>query len=314
MKSALAAALLAGAFPTLPAFSAVPPSSAEAELSRGLAALPETLLSAHHRAVARWGMGMYETAADGFEAVLKAVPDQPAALANLAAVRLLQHRPRQAAELLNRALARLPRSPRLLYLRARAARALDDDARAVELLRAACAVDPRETGLSLSLAEALAAQGHPSEAEAELRRLLSADPEYGPALFRLARLLDARGERAESTRLLRRFSAADGRSAAKRCRYDEPVEPPLSAPEPGPNWVSVRVVRARKNRTATVTAYVGRLVLRTEAGDAPVRLRVGDRGPLDALRVDWSDGTHSYRVDVATGQTVVVEEAATHVW
>jgi len=306
--SALAGLFLAGAI------RAAPAPTPEAELSRGLAALPEALLSVHHRAVARWGMGMYETSAAGFEEILKSAPDQTAALANLAAVRLLQRRPEQAAALLDRALVRLPRSPRLLYLRARAARAVDDGARALELLRAAAAVDPREPGLALGLAEALAAQGRPREAEAELRRLLAANPEHGPALFRLARLLDARGERAESARLLRRFSAADGRPAAKRCVYDEPVEPPASAPEPGSNWIAVRAVRARKNRAATVTAFSGRLVVRAAALDEPVRLRVGGRGPLDALRVDWADGTHSYRLDVSTGQTIVVEEAAAHVW
>lgn len=307
-----AAALLA--LVLLPAAARGAPPDGEAALSRSLAALPEALVSAHHRASARWGMGMYETAAAGFTEILKSAPDQPAVLSDLAAVRLLQRRPEEAAALLDRALLIQPRSARLLYLRARAARARGRDAAAVKFLRAAAAVDRGEPAVLLGLAEALAAEGRTRDAETELRRLLAAAPENGPALFRLARLLDARGERAESARLLRRFSASDGRPSARACRYDAPIEPPSSDPGPGPGWVEVRAVRSHKGRPAVVTALSGRLLVRASAEDAPVRLRLGRRDALDALRVDWADGAHTYRLSVSTGTTVVIEEAAAHVW
>lgn len=298
----------------LPMFAApVRAESSEAELSRGLPAMSEKALSAHHRAVAHWGMGMYETSAAGFEEVLRAAPDQPAVLANLAAVRLIQRRPEAAAELLDRALARFPQSPRLLYLRGRALRLAGDDAQAVRRLGAAAAGDPGDGAVSLALAEALSAGGRARDAESELRRFLRLKPDHGPALFRLARLLAARGERSESDALLKRFGAADRRSAAARSRYDEPVEPPEAA-EPGPNRLEVRAVRTRKDRPASIRAFSGGLAVRARAEDAPVRLPVGVRGPIDAVRVDWADGTHSYRLDVSTGAPVVIEEVSVHVW
>jgi len=292
----------------------------ETEMSNSLLLLREQMLGLHHRAVAHWGMGMYETAARELEEILSAFPDRAAVHANLAMVRLRQRRYADAIQSLERALELAPESPRIHYLLGRGLLEAGRPEQAMEHLKKAAELDPTEPAIPLRLSEAWLALSREKEGESELRRALALRPDYGPALYRLGKFLESRGQKEQAGELLGRFAQSKkvaGR-ISERCRYDEPVEPPLSRalPVSGPNWLEVRAVGARKGTKSVVTVQVqaGRLVLQQTATDAPVLFRLGDKARVDAVRVEWPDGTHSYRTNVEANQTVLIEEVASRVW
>lgn len=283
-------------------------ATAERELSAALAALPEARLSAHHAAIADWGQGRYAAAAAGLETVLAEGPN-PAASLNLAAVRLRLKDFAAAAGILSAA----PTSARASWLLSRAKEGQGDLAAALAASERAAALDPAEPAVALRRSELLAALGRAADAEAELRRALTLAPDHPQALYRLSALLRARGDAAGAEALARRFGTAP---RARPCRYDDPIDPPESAPAAGPRWLEVELEALKATGPATVLVEAGALVVRRAVprGRGRVRVRLGARARVDALRVDWSDGTHSHRAGLEADRRIVVKEVDSRVW
>jgi tetratricopeptide (TPR) repeat protein len=279
--------------------------------------LAESEMTLHHRAVAHWGMGMYETSAREFGGLQASHPGQPAILVNLGKVLLIQHKSKEALTVLEKALAAAPKSPRVRYVLARVLLADGRPAEAAQRFREAAALDPGEPELVFRMSEASLAAGRQQDAQEELRQVLKLNPHHARALYRLGRLLEGAGRKDESASLMARYSTV-GKLEGRRqenCRYDGPVEPELSAEGPGGGaWLEVKAVGPDMVGAALVTVESGRLVLRKTAADKPIRFELGARGRIDAVRVDWPDLTHSYRVDVDANESIVIKEAATNVW
>lgn len=280
----------------------------ERELSASLARLPEKRLSAHHAAVADWGQGRYAAAAAGLEAALAGGPS-PAVSLNLAAVRLrLKEFPAAAA------LAEaVPGSARAAWLLSRAREGQGDAAAALAAAERAAELAPKEPAVSLRRAELLMSLGRPADAESELRRALALAPDHPQALYRLSALLRARGDAAGSEALARRYGSAP---RARPCRYDDPIDPPESAPAAGPGWIEIELEALKARGAASVLVESGALVARRTVprGSGTVRVGLGARTAVDALRVDWSDGTHSHRSRLEAGRRIVVKEVDSRVW
>lgn len=296
----LAAALIA-------TLAAAAPGS-ERELSGSLSALSEPCASRHHLAIAEWGLGRYAAAAAALESALAECPN-PAASLNLGAVRLRQ-RDHAAAQALFEA---APPSARASYLLSRAREGRGDIAGALAAAEAAILLAPSEPALALRRAELLAALGRVPDAEAELRRALALAPDQPQALYRLSSLLRARGAAAEAAALSRRYGSAP---PARTFAFDDPIHPPETPEAGGPRWVEVEVRALKALGPAFVTVQAGRLVVRRRAprGRGKVRVRLGDRARVDALRVDWSDGTHSHRAGLEADRAYVVREVDSRVW
>lgn len=282
--------------------------------------LSEMEMSLHHRAVAHWGMGMHETAAREFGELLESRPGRAVILLNLGLLRLSQRELAAAGRALEDALAAAPESARARYLLGRCRLAAGRPAEAVELLRRAAALDPREPAVAFRLSEALLAAGRDPEAQEELRRVLELNPRHAAALSRLGRLLEASGRGSEAAALFSRRAAVglgEGRRS-ERGRYDRPLEPvPSEEAAPGVGegrWLEVRAVGKGAGGPAVVTVMAGRLVLRRSARQKPERFSLGARSRVDAVKVDWPDGAHAYRLDVDAGQTIVLSEIRAHVW
>ncbi len=290
--------------------------SEEESLEAGLRALEgsEAVQSLHHKAVAHWGLAVYETAAGEFGELLLAQPNSAGVHANLGLMRLSQRKHEAALASLERAARLAPDSARLRYHLGRALLGLERPAEAEPLLLRAAALDPREPAVALRLSEAYQSLGRTAEAERQLRRVLELEPRHASALNRLGRLLERRGEKIESAALLRRFASLDPRAAKRleRCRYDAPLEAaPGEPPAPGQGWLAVQAAGLGPGERAVVTLQAGRLTLRQTS---PARFELGGRAKADAVRVDWPNGTHSYRLDVDARQTLVVKEIEAHVW
>jgi tetratricopeptide (TPR) repeat protein len=279
--------------------------------------LPEETLSLHHKAVAHWGRGMHETAAREFEALRAARPSPAAAVLNLGMMRLSQRRYEDALPSLERAVKDGPDGARVRYLLGKCLIGLERWDEAIAQLTAAARLDPSEPAIPLRLSEAYLQSGRASQGLSELRRVLALRPEHGTALNRLGRLLEREGKREEAASLLERFARLGKAKAraAERCPYEDPVEPPPSAAAPaGGRWLEVKAVGLDAGAGAVVTVQAGRLVLRKAAGAKPVRFALGTKAAADVIRVDWADGTHTHRLDVPAGGSVVVEEVSAHVW
>lgn len=277
---------------------------------------PDALLSLHHRAVAHWGLAQHRTAAEEFQELLAVKPDA-AVQANLGLLFVTQRRYEEALAVLEEGLLREPRSARLRYLKGRALLGADRAQEAEEYLQEAALLDPQEPAVAVRLAEAYEALGRGQQAEQQLRRVLDLRPRHPTALNRLGRLLERRGAKEESSELLARFAGVEKRRrrASERCRYDEPLERQPGPPAPlGPAWLEVRAVPQKPGGEAVATVYAGRLVVRRQTREGVARFELGDRRRVDALRLDWPDGTHSYKLDVETPGKLVVKEVEAHVW
>lgn len=280
----------------------------ERELSASLTGMTDACLSRHHAGIAEWGLGRYAAATEALEAALAACPN-PAAELNLGAVRL---RARDFAGAV-RTLAAAPASPRASYLLSRALEGAGETEEALAAAERAAALAPSEPDLALRRAELLVALGRGADAEAELRRALSLSPEQPQALYRLSSLLRARGAAEEAAVFSRRFGAAP---PARKCRYDDPIDPPESPLAGGPRWIEVTVHALKARGPAFVIVQAGRLVSRRRVprGRGTVRVPLGARARVDALRVDWSDGTHSHRAGLEADKAYVVREVDSRVW
>lgn len=279
--------------------------------------LPEEAMSAHHKAAAHWGLGQLDTAARELEALLSRQPGARPVAANLGLLRFEQRRYEDAGAVLDKALAAAPDSPRVNYLLARQRAAAGRAAEAEVLFQKALSLDPNEPAFPLRLSELYLDGGRVRDAERELRAVLRLRPDHASALNRLGRLLENQGKKTEADALLRRFASSGKRGAAAsaRCRYDEPAEPEPSSPALRTGrWLDVKAVGEEKGLPARVTVMAGRLVVRRKAGAKAVRFFLGAKGVADAVRVDWPDGRHSYRVEAGAGQTLVIKELDAHVW
>ncbi|MCM2303729.1 MAG: tetratricopeptide repeat protein [Elusimicrobia bacterium] len=279
--------------------------------------LSEEQLSLHHKAVAHWGSGMYETAAREFDRLLEARPAPAMAVVNLGMMRLSQRKYEEALPHLERAAVLMPDSPRVLYLLGKCLLGLERGDDAVARLTRAGRLDPREPAIPLRLAEAHAQAGREDSAQAELRRVLELRPDHGAALVRLGRMLERLGRGREGAALLERFARLGKRRAreAERCAYESPLDPPVSGPAGGGGrWLAVRAVGLERGARAVVTVQAGRLILRRRAGAKPVRFGLGGKSEADVVRVDWADGTHTHRVGVPADREVLVEQVSAHIW
>lgn len=296
----LAAALLA-------TLAAAAPGS-ERELSASLSALSEACSSRHHLAIAEWGLGRYAAASAALESALAECPNDAASL-NLGAVRLRQ-RDFPAAQALFEA---APTSARASYLLSRAREGRGDIAGALAAAESAAALAPSEPALALRRAELLVALGRGADAEAELRRALSLAPGFPQALYRLSSLLRARGDAKEAAALARRYGAAP---PARAFAFDDPIDPPRTPEAGGPRWIEIEVHALKARGPADVIVQAGRLVVRRRVprGRGTVRVPLGERARVDALRVDWSDGTHSHRAGLEADKAYVVREVDSRVW
>jgi len=304
-----AAALLLLAGSARASVAEIPPGSWES--------LSEEQLSLHHKAVAHWGLGMYETAAREFERLLEARPAPVMAIVNAGMMRLSQRKYEEALPFLRQAAGLLPESPRALYLLGKCLLGLEKWDEAIGALARAARLDSREPAIPLRLAEAYFQSGRSARARAELRRVLELRPDDAAALNRLGLMLEREGRRKEAAPLLERFAELGKRRAREsgRCRYEFPLEEhPAVVPPSGGGWLEIRAVGMDKGAGSVVTVQAGRLILRRAAGAKAVRFALGGKSEIDAIRVDWADGTHSYRVGVAANQAVVVEEVSAHVW
>ena len=282
----------------------------------GWDALSEPLLSVHHKAVAHWGTGMYETAAREFDEVLAASPAPPEAVVNLGMMRLSQRKYELALPHLERAAGLMPASPRGLYLLGKCLLGLERTGDAVARLESARRLDPGEPAIPLRLSEAHSLSGREDLARAELRRVLELRPDHAAALVRLGRMLERDGRGREGAALLERFARLGKRRArsTELCPYENPLELPPAAPAGGPGWLEVRPVGFDKGAASVVTVQAGRLILRKAAASKAVRFALGGRTEVDVIRVDWADGTHTHRIGVPANQAVVVEQVTAHVW
>lgn len=279
--------------------------------------LPEETLSLHHKAVAHWGRGMHETAAREFDALRAARPSPAAAVLNLGMMRLSQRKYEDALPLLERAAREGPGGARVPYLLGKCLIGLERADEALARLAEAERLDPSEPAIPLRQAEAHLLAGRDREAQARLRRVLVLRPDQGAALNRLGRMLERDGRGEDAAILLERFSRLGKAKAraSERCPYENPVEPPPSAAPPtGGRRLEVKAVGLAKGAGAVVTVQAGALILRKPAGAEPVRFVLGDKAAADVVRVDWADGTHTHRLDVAADQAVVIEEISAHVW
>ncbi|HAZ08012.1 MAG TPA: hypothetical protein DCZ01_05690 [Elusimicrobia bacterium] len=279
---------------------------------------PEDAFSAHNRAIAHWGMGMYETAARDLESISSAYPKVVAFRLNLAMVLLARRHYDESLRELKETEIRTPNSPRVQYLFGRCLTGLNLETEAVQRFELAAVLDPGEPAFPLGASESLSALGRTAEAEKALRRVLVLRPDHGPALYRLARSLESRGQSEEARLLLDRFSALKKRqrTQAERSPYDDPLEPsPLPLPETGGlHWLKVDVVPEREDARAVVTIFSGRRTRRQAVPAGVLRLSLGAVKRVDAIRVDWPDGRHSYRIDVPSGREIVIKEVGAHVW
>ena len=242
----------------LAAFAAAAPANPEAGLPPLEAS--EEVMSLHHKAVAHWGLAMYETAAREFGELLSSQPDSAAVHANLGLMRLSQRKHEAALASLERAAQLAPDSARLRYHLGRALLGLERPAEAEASLLRAAALDSREPAVFLRLAEAGQAFGRTAEAERQLRRVLELEPRHASALNRPGRLLERRGEKTESAALLLRFASLDRRAAKRleRCRSDEPLEAaPGGSPAPGHGWLAVKAAGQGPGQRAVVTLQAG---------------------------------------------------------
>lgn len=278
--------------------------------------LSEDLLSVHHKAVAHWGTGMYETAAREFDQLLATKPLPPSALVNFGTMRLSQRKYELALPHLERAAGLMPDSPRVLYLLGKCLLGLERSDEALARLSRAAELDPLEPAIPLRMAEAHLQAGRDAAAQTALRRVLELRPDHAAALNRLGRLLERDGRGKEAAPLLERFARLGKRRAreTERCRYEDPVEPPPGAPGPGGGWLEVRPVGLDKGARSVVTVQAGRLILRQEAGSKAVRFALGGKAEVDVIRVDWADGTHTHRIGVPANQAIVVEAVTAHIW
>lgn len=301
MRALLLALILA------PAASAAPTND-ERELSASLSALPEACLSRHHAAVAEWGLGRYAAASAALEGMLKDCPS-PAATLNLGGVRLRLKEFSTAA----RAFESAPPSARASYLLARAREGEGNVTSALAAIDRAAALDPAEPAVALRRAELLTALGRGADAERELRRALRLSPDSPQALYRLSSLLRARGAMAEADSLARRYGAAP---RARGCRYDDPIDPLESPAAGGPHWIEVEIDALKARGAASVLVQAGAVVARrgVARGRGKIRVPLGARARVDALRVDWSDGTHSHRAGSEADQKITVREVDSRVW
>jgi tetratricopeptide (TPR) repeat protein len=283
-------------------------ANGERALSASLSALPEACLSRHHAAVSDWGQGRYTAAADALEAMLKECPS-PAASLNLGAVRLRAKDFAAAARIFEAA----PASARASYLLSRAREGEGGLAAALAASERAVALDPGEPAVALRRAELLTALGRVADAEAELRRALKLSPDNPQALYRLSALLRARGATAEADGLARRYGAAP---RARTCRYDDPLDPLESPAAAGPRWIEVEIDALKARGAASVLVEAGAVVARrgVARGRGKIRVPLGAHARVDALRVDWSDGTHSHRAGLDADQKIVVREVDSRVW
>ncbi|MCR4295279.1 MAG: tetratricopeptide repeat protein, partial [Elusimicrobia bacterium] len=128
--------------------------------------LSEDLLSVHHKAVAHWGTGMYETAAREFDQVLAASPPPPEAIVNIGMMRLSQRKYELALPHLERAAALTPESARVRYLLGKCLLGLERPDDAAAQLTLAARLDPREPAIPLRLAEAHLQAGRDGPARA----------------------------------------------------------------------------------------------------------------------------------------------------
>lgn len=281
-------------------------------------ALPEDMLSVHHKAVAHWGTGMYETAAREFDRLLAMSTAPASAIVNLGMMRLSQRKYEEALPHLERAAGLMPDSPRVLYLLGKCLLGLERTDEALSRLSQAARLDPGEPAIPLRMAEAYLQSGRDALAQTQLRRVLELRPDHGSALNRLGRILERDGRGKEAAPLLERFARLGKRKAreAELCRYENPLEPPESAPASGggPGWLEVRPVGLDKGARSVVTVQAGRLILRQTAGSKAVRFALGDKTEVDVIRVDWADGTHTHRIGVPANQAVVVEAVSAHIW
>lgn len=282
----------------------------------GWDALSEELLSVHHKAVAHWGTGMYETAAREFDRVLAASPAPPEAVVNLGMMRLSQRKYELALPHLERAAALTPDSARVRYLLGKCLLGLERTDDAAAQLALAARLDPREPAIPLRLSEAHLQAGRAGPAQEQLRRVLELRPDHAAALARLGRLLERDGRGEEAAALLTRFARLGKRRARQTelCPYENPLEPAPGAPAGGPSWLEVRPVGLDKGAASVVTVQAGRLILRRRAGAKPVRFSLGGKTEADVIRVDWADGTHTHRIGVPANRAVVVEAVSAHVW
>lgn len=277
--------------------------------------MPEDRLSLHHRAVAHWGLGMYETAAREFDELLAARPAPPPAIVNMGMMRLFQRKYEAALPHLELAARLDPADARVRYLLGKCLLGLERPADAAAQLSEAARLDPREPAIALRLSEAHAMRGDSKSARAELRRALALRPDHAAALYRLGRMLEREGEGAEGARLLERF----GRLGKKKAReseltpYESPLEPP-PAPAAGGGRLEVKPVGLEAGAPCAVVVQAGRLVLRRASRGEAVRFDLGARAEADVVRVDWADGTHTHRVGAPARGKLVIEQVSAHVW
>lgn len=290
-----------------PAASATAPND-ERALSASLSALPEACLSRHHVAVAEWGLGRYAAASAALEGMRADCPS-PAATLNLGAVRLRLKEFAAAALAFESA----PPSARASYLLARAREGEGKIEAALAAIERAAALDPVESAIALRRAELLTALGRGADAEGELRRALRLSPDSPQALYRLSSLLRARGAKAEADSLARRYGTAP---RARGCRYDDPIDPLESPAAGGPRWIEVEIDALKARGAASVLVQAGAVVARrvVARGRGKIRVPLGAHARVDALRVDWSDGTHSHRAGLDADQKIIVREVDSRVW
>jgi tetratricopeptide (TPR) repeat protein len=116
-------------------------------------------------------------------------PDQPDVQLNLAAIQLLEGRPRESLASAEEVLRRHPGNDRAHFARAQALLALDRPADALPAIEAASRLQPAKVEYQSAHALALAAAGRTPQAVARLRKLVRENPDSAELLNNLAWLL-----------------------------------------------------------------------------------------------------------------------------
>lgn len=149
-------------------------ASPEAPLTDWLRRNPDDLLATVALGEHYQARGDLDAAVRQYEAALKASPDNPAVLNNLAYVLLLKNDPR-ALDVATRAYEGLPQNPAVQDTYGLALVRSGSLDRGIELLRRAASQLPGNAEVQLHLAEALLQAKQPAEARAVLNRVINGD-------------------------------------------------------------------------------------------------------------------------------------------
>jgi tetratricopeptide (TPR) repeat protein len=156
---------------------------------------PDVLTDAQHR----------------LQALLQDTPDNPDALHALALAELKLGEPKDAMQLLERAMAAAPQEVLIAVTLAQAKVAQKDSKGAEEVLKKACERSPKSADAVIILGRFYAAQDRAAEAEQQFRRALAMDPQSAAALSDLATVQNLTGRKQEAEQSFKRLSGLPGK-------------------------------------------------------------------------------------------------------